>query len=154
MQVVIGVLAGYLGSLGKAERWISGVAAVALVLALAPAAFANDPTTHQYASQLTQVCVGGETVTVETDGGGSPGAGAGTAGEACGETAAGGGGGIASGGGGGTAGAVGGTADSATVGSLPFTGLDLIILAAVAVALLAAGLLLRRGRAGAAEARG
>jgi hypothetical protein len=49
-------------------------------------------------------------------------------------------------------GAGGGSAASETVtGGLPFTGLDLVVLAAVAVAFLVAGLLLRQRRAGSVE---
>ena len=82
----------------------------ALALGLAPAsAFAADPSTAQYESNLTQL---------PQSGGGDP---------------AGGGG--------------GGGGEGGLVGSLPFTGLDVAVLAAVAVVLVVAGMVLRRGRA-------
>jgi len=143
---VIGVPAGLGRVLDRKTRFaLLAVAATAFLL-LPAAAFAADPATDQYSSNLTQLCIDGHLVNVDESGnvvGGAGGA-AGGAGDVCGET--GGGGGVASAGGGGTGGSSGGGGGTGSVGSLPFTGLDLAMMAAVAAALVGFGLALRRRR--------
>jgi hypothetical protein len=119
--LVIGVLTGCTGRIGDREVRIALLALAALVVFLLPAAAGAQtasPSQRQYSGNLEQVTPSG--------GGGS------------------GGGGDLGGGGvnGGTGGAEGG--GSAGVGGLPFTGLEVGILAAVAAALLGAGMMLRR----------
>ena len=108
---MIGVTGGF-GLIGDRKRQMVVFAALALALALGlvPAtAFAADPATHQYDSNLDQL----------------PQSGAG--------------------------GSAGGGGDGGVVGSLPFTGLDVAVLAAIAAVLLGVGLLLRRRREPGAE---
>jgi hypothetical protein len=98
---------------------LAGLLVVAIFAALLLPAFAGaqqtSPSQHQYSDNLSQI-----------DTGGSSGAG-GT------------GGGVASGVGGGTSGGLGGN-----VGPLPFTGFDVIAMAAVALAVTGLGLALQR----------
>ena len=135
--------------LGWARGTVRVLALPVLIIVLVPGtAFAADPATHQYSSNLTQVCVDGEIVTTTSGDTGAGGSAGGALSEVC-------GGGTVPVGGGGGVGDVGGagSAGSGPIGDLPFTGLDLGLLAAVAAALVVAGLLLqRRRRPGAMEA--
>jgi hypothetical protein len=123
--LVIGVLTGCTGRIGDREGRLALLAVVALVLMLVPStagAQTSSPSQSQYSGNLEQVTPSG--------GGGGTGGG-------------GGGGNVAVTGGSGEVGGAAGSG-SAGVSGLPFTGLDLGLLAAMAAALLGAGLVLRR----------
>jgi hypothetical protein len=118
VRLVLGVLTGCTGRIRDREVRVALLAMVAAVLLLLPAtagAQTASPSQSQYSGNLEQVTPSG--------GGGS-----------------GGGGDVASSGGSGESGGSG----SSGVGGLPFTGLDVGMLAAVAAALLISGLILRR----------
>ena len=122
--LVIGVTGG-LGLIGDRKLSVLLVAlALALTLAFVPGtASAADPANAQYNSSLQQLpTAGGGTSCIESGSAGS--ASSGGSSEEC----------VSDEGGGGL------------VGSLPFTGLDVAVLALVAAVLLAAGLILRRRR--------
>jgi hypothetical protein len=141
--LVIGVLARCCGRIRDRGRRFALLAMAALALLMLPAtALAADPSTHQYSSNLTQLCIDGNLVNVDEEGNvvGAAGTGSGGGSDVCSESGT--GGLVSTGGGGGAGGAGGGGTGS--VGPLPFTGLDLAMLAAVAAALVGSGLLLRR----------
>ena len=119
VRLVIGVLTGCTGRIRDREVRVALLAMVAAVLLLLPAtagAQTQSPSQDQYSGSLQQSC------------------------PTCVQGNEGGGGDVGSSGGSGESGGSG----SSGVGGLPFTGLDVGMLAAVAAALLISGLILRR----------